>query len=146
MASVCLLWQPFLSAAGGLIDLHHHVLLLNLEGHMHRNRWWPINLSLPVALERSRPDGPLNLFCLRTCLVLFCSVCGSAVHQQDYLTDGHNFSRSLIQQQKLGSFFCRKVFIVAQLERFTASPWKVGTVRCILHIEEVDAAKRHYGV
>lgn len=45
--SVCLLWKPFLWMAGGLIDLHYHILLLNLEGHMHKNRWWPINLQPP---------------------------------------------------------------------------------------------------
>ncbi len=61
--SVCLLWKSWLWMAGGLIDLHYHVLLLNLEGRMHKNRWWPINLQ-PPHRSASVPARRISKFIL----------------------------------------------------------------------------------
>lgn len=69
--SVCFLC---LWIAGGLIDLHCHVLLLNLEGRMHENRWWPINLQ-PPRRSASVPDRRISKFILLKNQFLF-SLCG----------------------------------------------------------------------
>lgn len=61
--SVCLLWKSWPWMAGGLIDLHYHVLLLNLEGRMHKNRWWPINLQ-PPRRSSSVPARRISKFIL----------------------------------------------------------------------------------
>lgn len=87
--SVCFLC---LWIAGGLIDLHNHVLLLNLEGHMHKNRWWPINLQ-PPRRSASVPARRISKFILLKNQFLF-SLCGpqfwpgsaAVSSQQDYLT------------------------------------------------------------
>lgn len=87
--SVCFLC---LWIAGGLIDLHYHVLLLNLEGHMHKNRWWPINLQ-PPRRSASVPARRISKFILLKNQFLF-SLCGPQLwpgsaavsSQQDYLT------------------------------------------------------------
>lgn len=87
--SVCSLWKSRLWMAGGLIDLHYHVLLLNLEGRMHRNRWWPINLQ-PPRRSAAVPARRISKFILLKNQFLL-SLCGpefwpgSAVCQQDYL-------------------------------------------------------------
>lgn len=99
--SVCLLWKPFLWMAGGLIDLHYHILLLNLEGHMHKNRWWPINLQ-PPCRSGAVPARRISKFMLLKNLFFppqsVAWSCGrvSAVCQQDYLTAGHTTSQGLL--------------------------------------------------
>lgn len=95
--SVCFLC---LWIAGGLIDLHYHVLLLNLEGHMHKNRWWPINLQ-PPRRSASVPARRISKFILLKNQFLF-SLCGpqfwpgsaAVSSQQDYLT-----ARKISQQR-----------------------------------------------
>lgn len=65
--SVCLtkLWMDVV-----LIDLHHHVLLLNLEGYMNKNTWWPINLQLPCC-SAAVPARRISKFILLEKLLLF---------------------------------------------------------------------------
>lgn len=105
--SVCLLWKSWLWMAGGLIDLHYHILLLNLEGRVHKNRWWPINLQ-PPRRSASVPARRISKFILLKNQFLF-SLCGlefwpsSAVCQQDYLTErkisqqGNNKNKNLLK-------------------------------------------------
>lgn len=118
-------WKPFLWMAGGLIDLHYQILLLNLEGHMHKNRWWPINLQPPCrsgAVPARRISKFMLLknrfFTLSLWLGVVAGFGGLSAGLSDRRT--HNFSRSLIYEQKVSSlhpFLCRDaVYIKAQSE------------------------------
>lgn len=67
----CFDGYEWLWMAGGLIDLHYHILLLNLEECMHKNRWSPINLQ-PPHCSSSVPGRRISKFTLLK--IRFCSL------------------------------------------------------------------------
>lgn len=96
--SVRLLCKSWLWMAGGLIDLHYHVLLLNLEGRMHKNRWWPINLQ-PPCRSASALARRTSTFKLLKNVFLF-SLCGGVLdglpaRAHDFSARNQASSRSL---------------------------------------------------
>lgn len=78
--------------AGGPIDLHYHVLLLNLEGCVHTKQMMTHKFTASLSL----PDGYLNICCLKIkFLFSACAAWSSAACRQDYLTAGCVASQGL---------------------------------------------------
>lgn len=142
--SVCLLWKPWLWMAGGLIDLHYHVLLFNPEGHMHKNRWWPINLQ-PPRRSASAPARRISKFTLLKnhfllpslcCLEFWSGSAGLSAAQQQ--TNTLLFTNNTWTTLRLKYRFWSVIVVLINLnsDRFwlAVNDKSPGPCSCLLHI------------